>query len=80
MNLFMSEDSITAKELKATLFGVLDEVARTGHRVVVTLHGAPIADIVPHALPEKVDLAATARQLVSDDELLAPFAPDVAVW
>ncbi|MGK2877434.1 MAG: type II toxin-antitoxin system Phd/YefM family antitoxin [Solirubrobacterales bacterium] len=69
----MNDESITATHLKATLLGVLDEVARTGQTIVVTKHGKPVANIVPHVHAEKVDLAATARQLVSDEELIAPF-------
>ncbi|MBJ7459251.1 MAG: type II toxin-antitoxin system prevent-host-death family antitoxin [Thermoleophilaceae bacterium] len=68
----MSDDSITATRLKATLLGVLDEVARTGQTIVVTKHGKPVANIVPHS-HEPYDLKGSVKQLVSDDELIAPF-------
>lgn len=68
----MNEDSITATRLKATLLGVLDEVARSGRPLTVTKHGKPVADIVPH-VHEPYDLKGSVRQLVSDEELIAPF-------
>lgn len=64
---------ITATKAKATLLAVLDEVARTGIPVTVTKHGKPVADIVPHVHADPYDLRSTARQLVSDEELIAPF-------
>lgn len=73
MTMVMLDDSITATKLKATLLGVLDEVARTGRSVTVTKHGRPVADIIPHTHEEPYDLAATARQLVSEEELIAPL-------
>lgn len=69
----MYDESITATKLKATLLGVLDEVARTGRSVTVTKHGKPVAEIIPHVHEEPYDLASTARQLVSDEEMIAPF-------
>lgn len=72
MTMVMNEESITATRLKATLLGVLDEVARSGQTIVITKHGKPVANIVPHT-HEPYDLRTTARQLVSDEELLAPF-------
>lgn len=72
MTMVMNEDSITATKLKATLLGVLDDVARTGQTIIVTKHGRPVANIVPHR-HEPYDLRTTARQLVSDEELIAPI-------
>lgn len=68
----MSEESITATKLKATLLGVLDDVARTGQSIVVTKHGKPVANIVPH-VHEPYDLKGSVRQVVSNEELIAPF-------
>jgi prevent-host-death family protein len=67
------DSSITATKAKATLLAVLDEVARTGRPVTVTKYGKPVADIVPHLHAEPYDLVGTVRQLVGDDELIAPF-------
>lgn len=39
---------IKASEFKAKCLALLDEVERTGDRVVITKNGRPVADIVPH--------------------------------
>jgi prevent-host-death family protein len=39
---------IKASEFKAKCLGLLDEVERTGDRLVITKKGKPIADVVPH--------------------------------
>jgi prevent-host-death family protein len=39
---------IKASEFKAKCLALMDEVARTGDRVIVTKNGQPIADLVPH--------------------------------
>jgi prevent-host-death family protein len=48
----MSEQSktktIKASEFKAKCLALMDEVARTGQRVVITKNGEPVADLVPH--------------------------------
>ncbi len=50
----MSElDVITISKFKATCLAVLDNVKRTGHPVLVTRHGKPIAVIDPPPPPEK---------------------------
>lgn len=72
----MYDDSITATKLKATLLRVLDEIAAEGRVVTVTKHGKPIVDIVPHRHRTLDDMRGSARQLVSDEELIAPFDDD----
>jgi prevent-host-death family protein len=46
----MSEQpkTIKASEFKAKCLALMDEVARTGERVVITKNGEPVADLVPH--------------------------------
>jgi len=39
---------IKASEFKSKCLALLDEVERTGNRLVVTKKGKPVADIVPH--------------------------------
>lgn len=73
MTMVMSQESITATKAKATLLALLDEVQRTGRSITVTKHGKPVADITPHVHEAPYDLAATTRQLVSDEELIAPL-------
>ena len=39
---------IKASEFKAKCLALMDQVARTGHAVVITKKGKPIAELVPH--------------------------------
>jgi prevent-host-death family protein len=43
---------IKASEFKAKCLALLDEVERTGDRLVITKKGKPVADVGPHK-PEK---------------------------
>jgi prevent-host-death family protein len=40
--------TIKASEFKAKCLALMDEVARTGDRVVITKNGKPVAELVPH--------------------------------
>lgn len=72
MTMVMFDDSITATKAKATLLALLDEVDRTGKRVVVTKHGRAVAEIGP---PNRTaDLSELITFLVDEEELLAPIA------
>jgi prevent-host-death family protein len=43
------EESVSLRDAKASL-SRLTKQARAGARVVITNHGAPIADLVPHGM------------------------------
>ena len=43
-----SPKTIKASEFKAKCLALMDEVARTGERVVITKNGQPVAELVPH--------------------------------
>ncbi len=43
---------IKASEFKAKCLALMDEVARTGERVVITKNGQPLVDLVPHKTKE----------------------------
>lgn len=45
--------TIKASEFKAKCLALMDEVARTGERIVVTKNGVPIAELGPVAKAEK---------------------------
>lgn len=66
--------SIEANEFKAKCLALLDEVAQTRETLVVTKRGKPVAKVVPAAEPRS--LIGTARQLVSDEELIKPLYED----
>lgn len=46
--------TLSASEFKATCMAVLDRVARTGERVIVTKRGRPVVQVVP-AMPASDD-------------------------
>jgi prevent-host-death family protein len=50
-----------ASEFKAKCLALLDEVERTGQGVIVTKHGKPVAELVPHRTPKR-----NARGILKD--------------
>lgn len=40
--------AVKASEFKAKCLALMDEVAETGEGVVITKHGKPVAELVPH--------------------------------
>ncbi len=66
--------SIPASEFKAKCLALLDEVAQKREILVVTKRGKPVARVMPTEEPRS--LIGTARQLVSDEELIKPLYED----
>jgi prevent-host-death family protein len=52
--------NIKASEFKAKCLALLDEVAHTGDRLVITKKGKPVAEVVPHK-PLKKNLIGALR-------------------
>jgi len=48
MSEHLKTKTIKASEFKAKCLALMDEVARTGERFVITKNGEPVADLVPH--------------------------------
>ena len=67
----MAGRTITATQFKAKCLGLLDEVAATGQDLIVTKYGRPVVRVVTVVPPPS--LVGSVTQLVSDDELMAPF-------
>ena len=44
---------IKASEFKAKCLALLDEVERSGERLVITKKGKPVAEVVPHRSPKR---------------------------
>jgi prevent-host-death family protein len=70
---------IQATKAKAQLFELLDDVER-GEAVVITRHGRPIADLIPHAAGRRDDALCAIREIkelrkttqrVTGEEILA---------
>ena len=69
-------ETIAISECKAHFLRLADEVARTGRAITVTRRGKPLIEIRPAQPPASAALKGSVRQLVSDEEFIAPF-PDV---
>lgn len=59
---------ITATQFKARCLRLLDEVAETGHPLVITKHGKPVARL--EAATPRRDLRGSATLKLSDEELI----------
>jgi prevent-host-death family protein len=62
-----------ASECKAKFLGVLDEVAETHERVVVTKNGKPVADIVPHVDKPKSIIGALKGSVLYMGDIESPI-------
>ena len=65
--------TMKASECKAKFFGVLDEVAATHRRVIVTKNGKPIAEIVPFIQKPKTLLGAMKGSITILGDIEAPL-------
>ena len=66
-------DAIAISECKAHFLRLADQVARTGQPLVVTRRGKPLIELHPAEPPQRRSLRGSARQLVSDEEFIAPI-------
>lgn len=64
--------TISASQFKAKCLALLDDVAESGGEITVTKRGRPVAKVVPFEDPCD-SLRGSVRQLVSDEELIAPI-------
>jgi prevent-host-death family protein len=45
--------TIKASEFKAKCLALIDQVAGTGNRIVITKNGKPLAELIPHRVPKR---------------------------
>ncbi|SKA24150.1 prevent-host-death family protein [Enhydrobacter aerosaccus] len=64
--------TMKASECKAKFLGVLDEVASTHERVIVTKNGKPVAEIVPFVERPKTIVGALKGSVIHMGDLDAP--------
>ena len=64
--------TIKASEFKAKCLTLMDDVARTGERVVVTKNGKPIADLVPHRAKKRSPFGLLKRELKIMGDIMSP--------
>ena len=68
--------TMKASECKAKFLGVLDEVAATPQRVIVTKNGKPIAEIVPFVEKPKSIIGALKGSVTMMGDLDEPTGED----
>mgnify|MGYP002336337873 CR=1 FL=1 len=76
----MSTRTIPAGEFKAKCFALLEEVAQTGERIIVTKRGKPLAEVGPIPGHEADGLASSFGKLahlaISSGDVVAPAVGD----
>jgi prevent-host-death family protein len=68
--------TMKASECKAKFLGVLDEVAATHERVIVTKNGKPVAEIVPFVEKSKSIIGALKGSVTIMGDLDEPTGED----
>lgn len=65
---------IKASEFKAKCLALMDEVAKTGERIVITKNGKPVADLVPHQAASKKNAFGILKDsLFITGDIMAPL-------
>jgi prevent-host-death family protein len=64
---------IKASEFKAKCLALMDEVARTGSPVVITKHGKPVAELVPHRPRRKNARGISKGTLFITGDIISPI-------
>jgi prevent-host-death family protein len=67
-------DSITVSKFKAICLAVVEEVAKTKGRVIITKRGKPVAELIPYdAETEPAPLKDTVAFM---GDIISPVAPE----
>ena len=64
---------IKASEFKAKCLALMDEVARTGERVVITKNGVPVAELGPHKKKAKSPFGLLKDELIITGDIISPI-------
>jgi prevent-host-death family protein len=64
---------IKASEFKAKCLALMDEVARTGDRVVITKNGKAVAELVPHRQPRRSIRGILKDELFIVGDIISPI-------
>ena len=62
-----------ASEFKAKCLAVMDDVERTGQSVVITKHGKPVAELVPHRQRKRNALGILKGRLFITGDIVSPI-------
>ncbi len=64
---------VKASVFKAKCLALMDEVARTGDKLVITKNGKPVADLVPHRSAKKNALGLLQGRLHIKGDIISPI-------
>ena len=64
---------IKASDFKAKCLALMDEVARTGNKLVITKNGKPVAELVPYRAQARNALGLLKGKLVINGDIISPL-------
>ena len=64
---------IKASEFKAKCLALIDEVADTGHPIVITKNGKPLVELVPHRVPKRSPLGIWKDKVIIKGDIISPI-------
>ena len=64
---------IKASTFKAKCLALMDEVARTGERVVITKNGQPLVDLVPHKTEKRSPIGIWKDSVEIVGDIISPI-------
>jgi len=67
---------VTVHEAKTHLSALLAEVERSGEKVVICRHQTPVADLVPHGRPQRLEPHPVMRDIGIAYDPTEPLAED----
>ena len=75
----VAPDSVSISEFKARCLALIERVRRTGHPLVITRHGKPVAEVVPSSQSSANAswIGAATGTITINGDIISPIAePD----
>ncbi len=64
---------IKASEFKAKCLALIDEIARTGDRLIITKNGKAVAELVPHQQPQRSPFGIWKGKVTIKGDIISPL-------
>jgi prevent-host-death family protein len=65
--------AIKASEFKAKCLALIDEVAASGDKIVITKNGKPLAELVPHRSESRSPLGIWKDKITIKGDIISPI-------
>lgn len=65
--------TVSATEFKSRCLALIEEVQRTGHRLLITRHGKPVAEVCPARKAMAPDVNPLKGSILYQGDLIAPI-------